>query len=53
MSKTPIVEEDATPDPYPQFQDEVFQMYEDDMIAPDDIPDKITAKAYQEWLNKK
>jgi len=43
--------DDPTPNPnYPEFESEVFQMYKELKLQPNDIADKDESKKYQEWL---
>jgi hypothetical protein len=47
-----LEEDDAVPNPYPEFECEMFEMYRADHIEPDDIPDLVTGRKYKEWLEK-
>lgn len=43
--------DDPIPNPYPEFESEVFQMYRDMGMIPSDILDN-TAVRYEQWLIK-
>ncbi len=47
-----LEEDDAVPNPYPEFESEVFEMYRADSIRPEDFPDAVEGKKYKEWLEK-
>lgn len=44
--------DDPVPDPYPEFEDEVFEMYQSDGITPADIRGQASV-LYQAWLDRK
>jgi hypothetical protein len=47
-----LEEDDAIPNPYPEFESEVFEMYRSDNIEPEDFPDVEEGQKYKEWLEK-
>jgi hypothetical protein len=44
--------DDPVPDPYPEMDNEVFDMYHHRGLTPADIHDEKEAAAYQKWLDK-
>jgi len=43
--------DDPVPDPYPEFDVEVFELYLEDGIEASELPDEDEAVQYQKWLN--
>ena len=47
-----LEEDDAVPNPYPEFESEVFESYRASNLKPEDFPDVVEGKKYREWLEK-
>ena len=47
-----LEEDDAVPNPYPEFESEVFESYRASNLEPGDFPDLVEGKKYKEWLEK-
>ncbi len=45
-----LEDDDAVPNPYPEFEFEVFEMYRADNTKPEDFPDLVEGKKCKEWL---
>jgi len=52
MKNRPIVMDDPVPDPYPEFEAEVFELYRDEGLAPEDLRDPDERQRYAAWLAK-
>ena len=47
-----LEEDDAVPNPYPEFEAEVFESYRASNLKPEDFPDVVEGKKYKAWLEK-
>lgn len=47
-----LEEDDAVPNPYPEFESEVFESYRTGNLEPEDFPDVVEGKKYKGWLEK-
>jgi hypothetical protein len=41
---------DPVPDPYPEMDDEVFEMFQAQGLTPDDMADPESKQEYAQWL---